>query len=145
MDGGIQATHEDFGGRDIECVYDVTNGNCEDRRGHGTHVAATVGGLLSGVAKNVNLKAVKCLDDQAAGTYAGLVTSIEKVLQRAKRTGNPSVVNMSVGGKTSSVLNEAIDNGVSTLDNLVFVAAAGNTNEDACKYVFFCFFCFDLI
>ena len=39
----------------------------------------------------------------------------------------------------SSVLNEAIDNGVSTLDNLVFVAAAGNTNEDACKLVFFCF------
>ena len=42
----------------------------DDCNGHGTHVAATVGGLVHGVAKNVTLLAVRALECLGNGTVS---------------------------------------------------------------------------
>ena len=68
---GIRKTHEEFkygpamgieGSRALH-AYSVFNGSAldssDDCLGHGTHVAATIGGLQYGVAKNVTLHAGK--------------------------------------------------------------------------------------
>ena len=74
MDSGIRLTHTEFQGR-ASCGFDATLGTpyqeseipCDPVYGHGTHVAAIVGGAKSGVAKNVDLIAVK------VATYVYLV------------------------------------------------------------------------
>lgn len=60
LDTGIRPTHQDFGGRAsiaADFVGDGQNGN--DCNGHGTHVAGTLGGTSFGVAKGVNIHAVR--------------------------------------------------------------------------------------
>lgn len=50
-----------------------------DSNGHGTHVASTVGGKLHGIAKRVDLVAVKVLGDDGSGTNSGVIAGIEYV------------------------------------------------------------------
>lgn len=75
LDTGIRSTHQEFGfapppdggaaapagrsrvGRGFNAVQE--GASTEDCHGHGTHVAAIVGGLTYGVAKNVTLHPVK--------------------------------------------------------------------------------------
>ena len=74
IDTGIRATHTQFGGR-VSSGWDFVDGDADAdpdgcRRaepyigdgGHGTHVAGTIGGRTYGVAKAVNLVAVRVLD-----------------------------------------------------------------------------------
>ena len=52
----------------VDEIGDGQNG--QDCAGHGTHVAGTVGGATYGVAKNVQLVAVRVLDCSGSGTYS---------------------------------------------------------------------------
>ena len=51
-DSGIYASHEQFRGRNIECVHDAINErnypNCLDGDSHGTHVSGTIAGRTTG-------------------------------------------------------------------------------------------------
>ena len=94
IDSGIRITHSEFGGRAI-AAFSVS-GNFDDCRGHGTHVAAIIGGETFGVAKRVTLHSVKiggplgCAPDDA-----NIIAGIDWV------TANrvlPAVANLSVGG-----------------------------------------------
>ena len=72
IDTGIRATHVDFSGRasiGTDTVGDGQNG--VDCNGHGTHVAGTVGGETYGVAKDVNIVAVRVLNCAGNGTLRG--------------------------------------------------------------------------
>src|SRR6185503_10076916 len=74
IDTGINYTHVDFGGRATKGIDEVTlGGTAADCNGHGTHVAGTVGGTTYGVAKNVNLVAVRVLNCSGSGTTSGVV------------------------------------------------------------------------
>ncbi|WP_322571615.1 S8 family serine peptidase [Rhodohalobacter sp.] len=135
IDTGINYTHEDFQGRVNTNFYfdafdDGQNGN--DCNGHGTHVAGTVGGAAYGVAKGVNLIAVRVLDCNGSGTFSGVIAGMDWVAENAS---GPSVANMSLGGGTNSSVDDAVgrmfDAGVPT------IVAAGNGDwrgraQDAC-------------
>ena len=129
IDTGIQTSHPDFGVPSRAAVsYDALGGNGQDCNGHGTHVAGTVGGAKYGVAKGVNLRAVRVLDCSGSGTYAQIIAGVNWV---TSNHASLSVANMSLGGGFSSSLNSAVTN---MINAGVFTAvAAGNSNADACN------------
>ncbi|KAK0124670.1 hypothetical protein ONS95_009615 [Cadophora gregata] len=76
VDTGIRTTHEEYGGRAIWGGNFVNNVNT-DENGHGSHVAGTVGGATFGVAKQVELVAVKTLDAEGAGSNSGVIAGLQ--------------------------------------------------------------------
>src|SRR5438132_8441751 len=129
IDTGINFGHVDFGGRASTGVDEVTiGGSAADCNGHGTHVSGTVGGNNYGVAKNVNLVAVRVLNCSGSGTTSGVVAGIDWV------TANrvlPAAANMSLGGGFSTTLNQAVASAVAA--GVTFAVAAGNSTANACN------------
>jgi subtilisin family serine protease len=133
IDTGIRTSHNEFGGRAIQ-GFDAFGGNSEDCNGHGTHVAGTVGGAVYGVAKEVTLVAVRVLDCNGSGSWSGVVAGMDWV---AAQASGPSVANMSLGGGSSTAVNDAVSRMVNA--GVPVVVAAGNGNQagkeqDACNY-----------
>ncbi|KAK2067851.1 hypothetical protein P8C59_001557 [Phyllachora maydis] len=130
LDTGIRVTHQEFQGRAVwgaNFVDDVQ----ADEHGHGTHVAATIGGATYGVAKNVNLVAVKVLDAEGGGSTSGIIAGMQFVMQdvaAANLTGK-AIMNMSIGGTKTSALNDAV--AALAAAGIVPVVAAGNEDQDA--------------
>jgi subtilisin family serine protease len=131
IDTGILTTHTDFGGRATAPFNAVTNEANTDLNGHGTHCAGTIGGTIYGVAKNVNLLAVKVLSASGGGTTAGVISGVNYVTNYKSPT-RPSVGSMSLGGGASQTLDDAVT--ASILAGTVYSIAAGNNNGPACNY-----------
>ncbi|MDP9792011.1 subtilisin family serine protease [Catenuloplanes nepalensis] len=129
LDTGILTTHSQFGGRAVSGYDFVSNdSNATDCNGHGTHVAGTIGGSTYGVAKAVQLVAVRVLDCAGSGTTAGVVNGINWVRTNAVK---PAVANMSLGGGVSTTLDNAVTSAISS--GITFSLAAGNSNANACN------------
>jgi subtilisin family serine protease len=131
LDTGIEFGLGEYGGR-ASSGYDFVDDDSDasDCDGHGTHVAGTVGSTNYGVAKNVNLVAVRVLNCQGSGSYSGVIAGINWVAANA--SGRPSVANMSLGGGFSSAVNDAVNNAVA--GGVVFAVSSGNSSADACGY-----------
>lgn len=127
IDTGIRTDHVEFGGR-AQRGYDAFGGNSEDCDGHGTHVAGTVGGTVYGVAKNVTLVSVRVLDCNGSGTFSGVIAGMDWVIANAS---GPSVANMSLGGGSSSTVNNAVSRMYNA--GVPVIVAAGNSNANACN------------
>ena len=124
IDTGIRLTHAEFGGRAVTGFDAITaGGTAVDANGHGTHVAGTVGGATYGVAKGVNLIAVRVLDATGSGTTAGVIAGVDWVT--ANHTTRPAVANMSLGGGLSATLDAAVR--ASILDGVTYCVAGGNS------------------
>ncbi len=132
LDTGVDTDHPDLAGNIVDCISMVTHfkpdmDNCEDKSGHGTHVAGTVlanggpdGSGIYGVAPSANLMVVKvcdkrgfCYGDDVA---AGILYSAER---------GADIISMSFGGDSPdpfviAAIDEAVDWGV------LPIAAAGN-------------------
>jgi len=128
IDSGIRVTHRDFGGRARFMVNAVNDGIDTDCNGHGTHVAGTVGGSAFGLAKAVQLFAVKVIDCTGSGDAASVITGVNFVTQHAKL---PAVANMSIGGPASAAIDAAVNGSIAA--GIVYSIAAGNENQDACN------------
>jgi subtilisin family serine protease len=128
IDTGIRITHIEFGGR-ATWGAKFGGGPSTDCNGHGTHVAGTVGGATYGVAKGVQLVAVKVLNCAGSGTTTGVVSGIDWVKAKAIK---PAVANMSLGGGASPTLDNAVANAIGS--GITFAVAAGNSNANACNY-----------
>ncbi|MFZ5431824.1 MAG: S8 family serine peptidase [Bacteroidota bacterium] len=128
IDTGIRYDHVEFEGR-ASFGFDAFGGNGSDGNGHGTHVAGTVGGKTYGVAKQVNLVAIRVLDDGGSGSFTGVIAGMDWVAANAVK---PAVANMSLGGGAST----AVDNAVANLFNngISVIVAAGNNNRTACSF-----------
>jgi subtilisin family serine protease len=130
IDTGINFTHNDFGGRAVKGIDEVTvNGTAADCNGHGTHVSGTVGGATYGLAKNVSLVAVRVLDCGGSGSTAGVVAGIDWVTANKHL---PAAANMSLGGGYSATLNQAVARSVAA--GVTYAIAAGNSYANACNY-----------
>jgi subtilisin family serine protease len=131
IDTGIRASHNEFGGRasiGADTVGDGQNGN--DCNGHGTHVAGTLGGATYGVAKGVAIVGVRVLNCSGSGTWSGVIAGIDWVT--GHHTNGRAVANMSLGGGTNSAVDQAVRNSIA--DGVFYAVAAGNSNQDACRY-----------
>ncbi|MGP4072656.1 S8 family peptidase [Piscibacillus sp. B03] len=124
LDTGIDASHEDLSVAGGHSVFD--DSPYDDGNGHGTHVAGTIGALdnnvgVVGVAPDAELYAVKVLDENGSGSYAGIAEGIEWAINN-----DMEIINMSLGGSTSSsVLEEYVD--LAYEEGILVVAAAGNS------------------
>lgn len=134
LDTGIRTTHVEFQGRARFGFNAVGDGRQDDCDGHGTHVAGTLGSRGYGVAKAVELVAVRILDCDGAGSTFTVVTGLEYVLEQIgeAETRSRAVVNLSIGGSANSQVDAAIRQ-LSQRGAAVAVAA-GNDGEDACAY-----------
>ncbi len=128
IDTGI-ATHPDLNlVRHMNFVGDGKNTDCN---GHGTHVAGTIGArddaaAVVGMAPGVALTGVKVLDCTGAGSTSTVIKGVDWVTANAVK---PAVANMSLGGGTSTMLDNAIVKSVNA--GVVYAIAAGNSATDA--------------
>ena len=71
--------------------FDAVDDVYDDCNGHGTHVAGTIGGTTYGVAKSVDLIAVRVLNCSGSGTWSGVI---------AASTGSPGTTRRAPPSRT---------------------------------------------
>lgn len=126
LDTGIDSSHPDLRGA-VKGGYNAVGNSrsVRDRNGHGTHVAGIIASRknrlgIRGIAPEVDLYAVKVLDDRGSGKVSDLIEGIEWAVQNKM-----DVINMSVGTKENNqTLREAVQNAARA--GVIMVAAAGN-------------------
>jgi subtilisin family serine protease len=130
IDTGIETTHPEFGGRATSGFDAVDNDNdATDCNGHGTHVSGTIGGSTYGLAKEVQLVAVRVLDCSGSGTTDQVVAGIDWVTANAVK---PAVANMSLGGGADTAIDEAVQRSIAA--GVTYSIASGNSSADACDF-----------
>lgn len=132
---GIIDTGVDYNHPNLEDRFDKRNPGFDfvrnsrkpfDFNGHGTHVAGTVAGKLTGVAPEASLYALRVLDSYGSGSEIDVILALEWAIDHKL-----DVVNMSIGFPYESMplgeaCSAAIGNGV------LVCAAAGNDPYEAC-------------
>ncbi|MET9111304.1 S8 family peptidase [Streptomyces zhihengii] len=131
LDTGADTGHPDLAGR-VAAAEDFSNsGNTEDHFGHGTHVAATVGGsgaasagARRGVAPQSDLLIGKVLGDDGYGSSSQVIAGMEWAAAK-----DADIVNMSLGADMQTdgtdPMSQALNN-LSASTGTLFVVAAGN-------------------
>ncbi|MDP9816091.1 S8 family serine peptidase [Spirilliplanes yamanashiensis] len=130
IDSGIRSTHDEFGNRatrDADFIGDGRNG--DDCNGHGTHVAGTVGGATSGVARGVRLHGVRVFGCSGGSPWDVIIDGFDWVVANAQR---PAVINASLGGGASASVDAAANRAINA--GIPVVLAAGNDTDDACDH-----------
>ena len=114
-------------------VYTPSDVGLTDNHGHGTHIAGTIGGVATGVAKGATMVAVRALNSCGLATAAIALQAIEWVI--ANHVSGPAVANMSFGvtkpGGAMTTFEAAVLNMIA--DGITVVAAAGNDSSLACS------------
>ena len=130
VDTGI-AAHSEFGtrlavGRNFSGSASG-NSSTTDCNGHGTHVAGTIGSNTYGVAEGVTLVPVRVLDCSGSGSTSSVISGINWAIGN-HAAGVPAVLNLSLGGGTSDLLDDAVNRAIA--DGIIVVVAAGNDGDD---------------
>ena len=131
IDTGIDLTHPDLVvdvNRSRSFVSGVTSPN--DGNGHGTHVAGTIaarntGVGVVGVAYGATVVAVRVLGADGSGSNSGVIAGVDYV---GANGSAGDVANMSLGGGTSTALDNAVRNASA---RVLFALAAGNESTVA--------------
>jgi len=129
IDTGIDKTHPDL---NVVGHVNFTNGKNTDCDGHGTHVAGTVAAIddfsdVVGAAPGAPLTGVKVLGCNGSGWDSNIIKGIDWVTAHAQK---PAVANMSLGGRASKALDDAVRKSASK--GIFYAVAAGNEGVDAC-------------
>ncbi|WP_109509131.1 S8 family peptidase [Nocardioides speluncae] len=130
LDTGVDSNHPDLAGRISATSSFVPDQGVADGNGHGTHVAATVGGTgagsagaRKGVAPGADLIVGKVLDNAGSGQASWVISGMEwAAAQKA------DVISMSLGGRATAaedVFTQAVDS-LTAEHGSLFVIAAGN-------------------
>lgn len=129
VDSGVELNHPEFEGRAV-FGKDLIGDGSGDVNGHGTHVAGLIGSRTYGLSKGVNIIEVKALNVNGSGTLSNIVLALEFAVNHRRESGKNGVVNLSLGSVKNFLLDNVISEAAKT--GLVVVAAAGNSNIDAC-------------
>ncbi|MDX3355164.1 S8 family serine peptidase [Streptomyces sp. ME01-24h] len=131
LDTGVDASHPDLAGRIAEAEDFSGSGNTVDHFGHGTHVAATVGGTGAassgtrrGVAPKADLLIGKVLGDDGYGSESQVIDGMEWAAGAHAR-----VVNMSLGADMATDGTDSMSQALNALTastGTLFLVAAGN-------------------
>ena len=137
LDTGVDYNHPDLVGK-VTKGYDFVNGDSDpmDDMGHGTHVAGIIGAKanngnygISGVSWNAKIYAVKVLNSSGTGNSFDVALGIRAAASKS----TVKVINMSLGGGDSSVMQDAVEFAVVTKGKLL-VASAGNSGTTTYNY-----------
>lgn len=133
VDSGIRTTHLEFEGRAVwgtDTSTGAANPTKTDEDGHGTHVAAIVGGRTYGVVKSVRIVDVRTMDARGVGSSITNIAGVNWVAQDCRARGKTCICNLSISMPTNrgtdDAVNAAHDAGV------LMVVASGNSRLDAC-------------
>ena len=137
LDTGIDLDHPDLE-PNIAWAADATGGgSADDKNGHGTHVAGTIGAIrdnngVVGMYANVDLYGIKVLGASGRGDWDDLIIGIYLACEGPDGVeGNEDdaeVISMSLGA--SSAPEEVHDAIIYAYDlGIVIVAAAGNSGD----------------
>ena len=130
IDSGIDIDHPDLAANykgGIDFVND--DDDPDDDNGHGTHCAGTIGAVADGigvvgVAPNVNLYAVKVLDEGGSGSFSDIIAALEWcVLHNIHLTNNSYGSSQDPGTIVAAAFNNAEAAGI------LNIAAAGNSGR----------------
>lgn len=130
LDTGIRRTHSDFGGRAL-FGYDAvtTGGTANDCHGHGTFVAAIIGGTEYGVAKRARLYAVRTADCTGQVATNDAISAVNWVTNNHRK---PAVANISWYYQNEvPEVDQAIYASIQA--GVTYVVLAGNDGVDACN------------
>jgi subtilisin family serine protease len=132
-----QGAHAPFS--DAFCQQGGPNTGNNDCAGHGTHVAAVLGGNTFGVSKAVNIRSIKAC---VTSFFTGVTCPDSAVMQAVNWVTSehvtdssvPKVVNMSLGGpgvfgEEPGGIDLAVRNSINS--GVTYVLAAGNSDRDA--------------
>ena len=118
--------------------YDFYNEDDDpyDDNSHGTHCAGTIGAVgnnnigVTGTAWNVKLLALKTANYQGLSYTSDIIRAIEYAIDLKNNGVNIRVLSASLGSINSETI--ALQNAINTAFNsdIVFVAAAGNSNSN---------------
>jgi uncharacterized protein YjdB len=127
VDTGLDMTHPFFAGRYLPGYNFVSgNENPVDDHSHGTHVSGTVLDVAIALP-NVKILPVKVLNNQGQGSTINVANGVCWAAENGAQ-----VINMSLGGSHSQVLDDAVKYAFNR--NITVVVAAGNDNDDAKNY-----------
>ena len=132
LDTGIYAGHTEFKNRVLKGADFTSEGDTKDRNGHGTHTSSTAVGKIMGVSNMAKVVPIKVLSKNGQGTNWGVIKGIEWVVNDIKKRKACGVINMSLGGGKSQIMNKAVD--AAFQNGVISVVAAGNSADDACLY-----------
>lgn len=132
IDTGVDLDHDDLTvDTQRSTSFVAAEPSADDGNGHGTHVAGTIAALdndidVVGVAAGARVVAVKVLSSAGSGTTSGVIDGVDYVAQNA---APGDVANLSLGGGTSTALDNAVKNAAA--NGIYFALAAGNDGEHA--------------
>ena len=156
IDTGVDYDHPDLDDNIAWCVATLNGqitSDCYDGNGHGTHVIGTIAAELNGegvvgVAPEVEIYAIKALNDQGSGYISDIVTAIDLAVKGPDGVVDvdgdgvvvgdpdddaPEVISMSLGG--SSDVDELHNVIISAYNwGITIVAAAGNEGASSPSY-----------
>lgn len=123
VDSFLDINHPEFDGR----ASRGPSFNSGSKDGHGTHVAGIIAGKQFGVNKNARIIGIQVLDDNARGSWSTIIKGMEYVASQS-----PSIVNLSIAGGRSDIVNKAVQ--LMKSRGWKIVISAGNNAQDACNY-----------
>ncbi|WP_328906607.1 S8 family serine peptidase [Streptomyces sp. NBC_00234] len=132
LDTGADAEHPDLKGRIAASENFTDSDTTDDRQGHGTHTASTVGGSGAasdgrnkGIAPGTDLLVGKVLNDQGSGASSWIIAGMQWAVDN-----KADVVSMSLGSAVPTDCTDPMSLAAEELGrskNTLFVIAAGNS------------------